>query len=92
MSVHGGSFLLGLGLFGMVIGACFGLVVGKVDRECGDAEATARAEAASATAVLLSGMCARVDGLRVASFGLVGMSALGALLPVVQERMAQRAQ
>lgn len=92
MGVHGGSFLLGLGMFGMVIGACFGLVVGKVDRECEAASGAARAEAAHETAGVLSGMCARVDGLRIASFGLVAMSALGALLPILQDRAARRAQ
>ena len=89
MDVHARSFLLGLGLFGMVIGACFGLVVGKIDRECASAEKASMSEKASRTATALDAMCARVAGLKVASFGLVGMSAMGALLPVVQARFAR---
>lgn len=92
MVVHGRSFLLGLGLFGMVVGACFGLVVGKLGRECAQAETTSFAEGAARTAVALDAMCARVSGLQLASYGLVAMSALGALLPMVQARLESRAE
>jgi hypothetical protein len=91
MGVHGRSFLLGLGLFGMVVGACFGLVVGKLDRECAQARTTSFAEGATRTAVTLDAMCDRLTGLRMASFGLVAMSALGAILPALQARFLRRA-
>lgn len=90
MGVHGRSFLLGLGLFGMVLGACLGLVVGKLDRECAQAESLSLKEGAARTAATLDAMCARMAGLRLASFGLVVMSAIGALLPFVQERVERR--
>lgn len=86
MVVHGRSFLLGLGLFGMVIGACLGLVVGKLNDECTLAKRVSDADAGA----VLGPMCERVANLRVAAFGLVAMSAIGALLPVAQDKLAAR--
>lgn len=65
------SLLLGAGLFGMILGATLGMVAGASHRECEDAFANAG-----------GAVCDDYATLRIAAFGMVGLSGIVALLPV----------
>lgn len=83
MEVAGRSFLLGMGLFGMVIGACLGIVAGSMDRECDSMQAALRGGKLP--------LCEQTSELRTAAFSLVALSAGAALLPLAHARfVAQR--
>lgn len=89
MDVDGKSFLIGLGLFSIVIGACLGLVAGKMHRECVAIE-EASLRTMPNVGLAAHELCQRTFGLRNAAFGLVAMGAVGALLPFVQTKWEMR--
>lgn len=82
MEVDGRSLLLGMGLFGMVIGACLGIVAGSMDRECQAMQAPSGAGGIP--------LCEQTSELRTAAFSLVALSAGAALFPLAHSWVAAR--
>lgn len=83
-------FLIGMGLFGMAVGAALGLVGGEMHRDCERAMLFASAEPAPHTLAAVDEVCQQAALLRPAAFGLVGLSALVAGVPLVQHAREQR--
>lgn len=83
-------FLIGMGLFGMAVGAALGLVGGEMHRDCEHAMLIALHEGAPNTLAAMDEVCQQAALLRPAAFGLVALSTLVAGVPLAQHARERR--
>lgn len=88
MRIDGRSLLFGMGLFGMVVGACLAVVAGQLSSDCAAGADAAAREGARQAARYLAGVCGEAQLLQRMAVGLTGLSALVAAVPVFQEMRA----